>query len=244
MVRRMGTSRTSAGSSTRRVAIGLAAALTLSLGASSAVAQTTDPTTTAPAAAPAPAPVGVAAVRALFDGIPQDGMALGRRSARATLWQAEDPQCPVCREYSETAFPRIVRRDVRTGRARVRLVLFPFIGDDSDRAAQFVVAAGRQDRAFQALQLLYRNQGDENSGYVTDAFLQGLATAVGLDVPRVMADMRTPAVAAEVRRQAAFAEAHGSTGTPTLWTQRPGDRLRQFRNFTDARGISARLAQR
>jgi protein-disulfide isomerase len=186
--------------------------------------------------------VGVAETKAMFDGIPQSGMQLGKEGTPATLIQAEDPQCPVCKEYSETVLPQVVQNDVRAGKARVQLNMFPFIGPDSDRGAAFTVAAARQNRAFYALELIYRNQGTENSGYMTDTYLKAIAQAAGLDVNKVMTDMTTTEVKNEVARQEKFATTNGATGTPTLWTQRGGGDLAQVQNFSDAGAISQQLA--
>ena len=190
----------------------------------------------------ASAVVGVAETKAMFDGVPQKGFILGQDSAKSTLIQAEDPQCPVCKEYSETVLPQVVQNDVRSGKAKVQLNMYPFIGADSDRGAAFTVAAARQNRAFYALELIYRNQGDENSGYMTDPYLKTIAQAAGLDVNKVMTDMASTAVKDEVARQERFATTNGATGTPTLWTQRGGGDLAQVSDFTDASAISQQLA--
>ena len=39
-----------------------------------------------------------------------------------------------------------------------------FIGPDSERAARLAAAAGLQDRLWQFTDLIFRNQGAENSG--------------------------------------------------------------------------------
>lgn len=190
----------------------------------------------------ADAVVGVAETKAMFDGVPQKGFELGQDSAKATLIQAEDPQCPVCKQYSETVLPQVVQNDVRAGKAKVQLNMYPFIGPDSDRGAQFTVAAARQNRAFYALELIYRNQGDENSGYMTDSYLRTIAQAAGLDVNKVMADMQSTAVKNEVARQEKFATTNGATGTPTLWTQQGSGDLATVSDFTNAQAISQQLA--
>ncbi len=193
------------------------------------------------AADPASDVVGVTETNAMFDGIPQKGMVLGTSTASATLHQAEDPQCPVCKSYSETTLPAVLESSVRPGTAKVQLSMFPFIGDDSARGALFTVAAARQNRAFQALELIYRNQGTENSGYMTDAYLRKIAGAAGLDVNEVMADMKLKVVNDEVSRQTKYVQDNGATGTPTLWSQAGSGKLQSIGNFQDAAGISSAL---
>ena len=61
-------------------------------------------------AAPAPAP----AQSRLFDGIPQDGIALGSPDAPFVLTEFADLQCPFCAAYARASLPTIVDRYVRT----------------------------------------------------------------------------------------------------------------------------------
>jgi hypothetical protein len=56
--------------------------------------------------------------------------------------------------------------------------------------------------------LFYRNQGQENSGYITDTFLSRLATAAGVPAKLVLdgsttAAMEKPVLDAEAEAQAA-----------------------------------------
>ena len=61
-----------------------------------------------------------------------------------------------------------------------------FIGPDSEKALRYVTAAGQQDRLWNVSELIYRNQGTENSGWVTNAFLRSVGAGVpGLDVDKV-----------------------------------------------------------
>jgi hypothetical protein len=41
-----------------------------------------------------------------------------------------------------------------------------------------VLAAGKQAKAWQFLETFYDEQGEENSGYVTDSYLQGIASQI------------------------------------------------------------------
>ena len=66
---------------------------------------------------------------------------------------------------------------------------FPFIGDDSVKAYRFLLAAGEQDTLWNLQEALYRNQGGENAGWVTDDLLRELASEIdGLDVDRLFVD--------------------------------------------------------
>jgi protein-disulfide isomerase len=162
---------------------------------------------------PPPTPNPVVDLR----GIPQDGRVLGSPSAKVTLIEYADPQCPGCRLYTEELFPTLVREYVRPGKVKTEFRGFPFIGDDSVTAYRFLLAAAEQDKLWNLAEALYRNQGAENSGWVTDDLIRGLAAEIpGLDVDKLFADAQR----ADIRQQAESAEsaatAAGIGGTPTF----------------------------
>jgi protein-disulfide isomerase len=150
-------------------------------------------------------------------GIPQDGRTLGAADARVTLIEWADPQCPACRVYTEEFFPAVVDEYVRPGTIATEFRGFPFIGDDSVKAYRFLLAAGEQDRFWNLQEALFRNQGGENDGWVTDELLRELAAEIdGLDVNQLFADADSDAIVSEAEGAGAAAEAAGILGTPTL----------------------------
>jgi protein-disulfide isomerase len=155
-----------------------------------------------------------------LDGIPQEGTVLGSPEARVTLIEYADLQCPACRAYNEGMFPSLVRDYVRPGKVKTEFRGLAFIGPDSARALRLVLAAGLQDRLWHLQEALYRNQGGENSGWVTDELVRELGAEIdGLDVERLFTDAdseEVEAMAAEAAEQANAAEVGG---TPTLNVQ-------------------------
>jgi protein-disulfide isomerase len=136
---------------------------------------------------------GQNASAALLGGIPQHGIELGQPSAPLTLVQFEDLQCPFCRAYTVDEFPAIVRDYVRTGKLKIEFRNFTFIGNDSVTAGQYASAAGKQNKLWNFVDLFYLNQGQENSGYVTDAFITRLYRAIpGLDAAKANAARKGP----------------------------------------------------
>jgi protein-disulfide isomerase len=155
-----------------------------------------------------------------LSGIPQDGLVLGSPEAGVRLIEYADLQCPACRSYTETAFPEVVDRYVRPGRVKNEFRGLAFIGPDSETALRWVLAAGLQDRLWQLQEALYRNQGGENSGWVTEELLRRLAADIpGLDADRVLADANGEEVGALVVESAAQANGAEVRGTPTLAIQ-------------------------
>ena len=133
-------------------------------------------------------------------GIPQDGRTLGTADADVTLIEWADPQCPACRVYTEEFFPAVVDEYVRPGTVITEFRGFPFIGEDSVKAYRFLLAAAEQDRFWNLQEALYRNQGGENDGWVTDDLLRELSAEIdGLDVDRLFTDADSEAIVAEAR---------------------------------------------
>ena len=153
-------------------------------------------------------------------GIPQRGAVLGSSSAKVTLIEYADQQCPGCRSYTLTIFPTLVNEYVREGKVAMRYHGFPFIGSDSRKALRFLLAAGPQDRLWQLQEALYRHQGAENSGWVSDDLIRQLASEIpGLDVDRLFADAQSVDIAQAADEQLRSAEDADIPGTPTFAVQ-------------------------
>jgi protein-disulfide isomerase len=152
--------------------------------------------------------------------IPESGTILGKPGAKVMLIEYADQQCPGCRYYTLNVFPSVVNQFVRTGKVKMEYRGFPFIGSDSVKALRFLLAAGRQDRLWQLQEALYRYQGRENSGWITDALIRDLASKiVGLNVTQLFADAQSSGIAQEADGAEAQASAAGIPGTPTFFVQ-------------------------
>ena len=152
-----------------------------------------------------------------LSGIPQNGSVLGSPSAKVTLIEYADPQCPGCRLYTETIFPTVVNEYVRPGKVATEFRGFPFIGDDSVKGYRYLLAAGEQDKLWNLAVALYRNQGDENSGWLTESLVRRLAAEIpGLDADRLVTDAEQPDIVDEAASAASKASAAGIQGTPTF----------------------------
>ncbi len=150
-------------------------------------------------------------------GIPQDGRVLGSPDATVTLIEWADPQCPACRTYTEAFFPAVVDEYLRPGTVNTEFRGFPFIGDDSVKAYRFLLAAAEQDKLWDLQETLYRHQGGENDGWVTDDLIRQLGAEIeGLDVDQLFADAERADIVADAEGAKAAGQAAGIPGTPTL----------------------------
>jgi protein-disulfide isomerase len=132
------------------------------------------------------------------------------------LTEFADLQCPFCRSYTVDVLPQIIQRYVRTNKLRLELRLRHLIGQDSDVAARAAQAAAIRNRMWNFVDLFYRNQGQENSGYVTDSFLSRLATAADLRATFVVDGSTSAAMEKPVLDAEAEARAAGLTSTPSF----------------------------
>ena len=155
----------------------------------------------------------------LLDGIPQERAVLGAEDATVTLIQFEDLQCPICKRYQEEGFPGIVEEYVRPGKVKIRFVGLAFIGPDSEKALLYTLAAGEQGKLWQFADGLYANQGEENSGWVTDELLQELAGDFDLDWEKLKTDADGAVTLQQANSMATEAEQRGVPGTPWFYVQ-------------------------
>jgi len=167
-------------------------------------------------------PEGIAATRALFAGIPQRGVELGAPHAPVTVTEYADLQCPFCGKGARERWPDVVRRFVRPGRAKLVFRNLAFLGADSLAGARMAAAAALQRRMWQFVALVYRIQGEEGTGWITDAYLRRVAAAAGLDVRRAFAQRRSAAVLTLLSEAKAMADAAGVRATPAFQITRAG----------------------
>jgi len=164
----------------------------------------------------------VAAVDSLVNGVPQDGMVIGDPSAKVELMEYGDLQCPVCKAYSEEILPQVIENKVKSGKARIVFHNFTIIGEQSLPAGAATLAAGEQGRGWNYLELFYRNQGEENSGYATDEFLEAVAKAAGVkNIAQWNKERKSKALTSEVEATTAQAQRYGFTGTPSFAIKGP-----------------------
>jgi protein-disulfide isomerase len=187
-------------------------------------------TTTASTAAPAKTSSlkGVSAIKAEFAGIPQTSNVLGNPKARATMMVFADMQCPFCAEFENNAFPSIVEKYVKPGKLKVVFQPIVILGNDSILGARAAAAAGQQNKLFEFTATLYRNQGQENTGYLNQAYVKKIASGVaGLDAAKLTVDLKSAAVNKVLNDAQATATSGKVESTPSFFVAKTGASLQQ-----------------
>jgi protein-disulfide isomerase len=174
---------------------------------------------------PAAGVAGSAETAALLDGIPQHGNVLGSSKAPVRLIEYADPQCPYCAEYALNVMPTLIRDYVRPGKVQLVFRGLGFLGQDSGTALATTTAAGLQNRFWNVLDLLYRNQGPENSGWVTDSLLRSIVTAAGANADRVFAARGSTRVSSTIKTWSTLAQNAGVNSVPNFSYGRRGEPL-------------------
>jgi protein-disulfide isomerase len=175
--------------------------------------------------ASAPKLPDAADVQQLLAGIPQNGNVLGKPSAPVTVIQYVDLQCPFCRQFETEAMPTVISNYVRKGKAKVESRVIAFIGPDSQTGREAALAAAKQNKFFNFAQLLYDNQGTENTGWLNDDIIKSAAASIrGLDAGKLQSDRASDSVKSQMATFDAQAKNAHVNSTPTIYVVHKGGR--------------------
>jgi protein-disulfide isomerase len=158
-----------------------------------------------------------------FAGIPQHGNVLGKPSAPVTVIEYIDLQCPFCRQFETEAMPTILQRYVRPGKAKIESRVISILGPDSQTGRDAALAAAKQNKMFNFMQLLYDNQGTENTGWLNDGIVRSAAASIpGLDTGKLLSDRGSSSVSDQEQTIDSQATAQNVSQTPTLYVVSKG----------------------
>lgn len=168
---------------------------------------------------------GATEVENRLKGIAQSGITIGDPDAPVTIVEFADLKCPFCRDFTEKAFPTIVKDYVKTGKVKMELRLQTFLDGqtpdtpDSTNAATMAIATGFQNKLWNFTDLFYINQKDETSVFATDEWLKKIASSIpGLDVDKAFAERKSKSAEIDTQLGEAsdvFTE-NGFNGTPSF----------------------------
>ncbi len=187
---------------------------------------------------------GAGDVNTMLTGIPQSGTVLGKASAPVTLTEFIDAQCPYCQEFETQVLPSLIATYVRTGKVKLKMEPWAFIGPDSIKGQAAELAAAQQDKLFNFAAVLYDNQGEENTGWLTDDMITSIAASVpGLRVPALLAARSSSTVKGLQAEVDATAKAYDVSGTPTLYVGKSGTKGKEvtLSSSTDKASVVAAL---
>ncbi|MEO7672507.1 MAG: thioredoxin domain-containing protein [Pyrinomonadaceae bacterium] len=140
-----------------------------------------------------------------------DDPATGKPAATVTVVMFSDFQCSAC-----SATHPVLKTVLGEYGDKVRLVVrdFPLesVHENAFRAALAANAARAQNKYFEYIDILYRNQES-----LDDASLKKYAAELGLNIASFELDFSSEKTAAEVRKDMADGKKYGIGGTPTIY---------------------------
>jgi protein-disulfide isomerase len=185
-------------------------------------------------------------VTALLNGIPQNGNTLGSPKAPVTLVYYGDLECPICKDFSLGAVPTLIQKYVRTGKLRIeyRNLETATREPETFRTQQIAaLAAGKQQKGWYYIELFYHQQGEENTEYVTEQYLQTLAKQAGLNLTSWTAARSEPEFQNTLTSDAQAANNAGFTGTPSFQIGKTGGAPQKldYSSLSDPAGFEAAI---
>jgi protein-disulfide isomerase len=187
---------------------------------------------------------GASNVQTLFKGVPQNGLTLGNPKAPVTMIEYIDLQCPFCQQFETQVMPDIITKYVRTGKVKIEARILAFIGADSSRGRKAMIAAAAQNRAYNFSEILYYNQGTENTGWLSDAMVgQAVSSIPGIHVHTVLNLESSGSVSSQAKGFDAQGAADKVLGTPTLFAGKTGTKGKQIplSSPTDSKSVVTAL---
>ena len=164
----------------------------------------------------------------------------GPKTALVTLEEFGDFQCSHCVDFALGMGRQVKEEFVSTGRIQFRFRHYPFIGEESFRAAEATECAADQGKFWEYHDTVFENWEGVNEGHFSDGKLKGFASTLGLDRASFDACLDDGKYRAKVAADVADGERRGVRGTPALFLN--GRRV-QPKDYAElARLIEAEIA--
>jgi protein-disulfide isomerase len=145
--------------------------------------------------------------KAFFD--PKIAFVTGPANAKTTVVEFFDYNCPFCRA-SVPALKKFY--DKHKNDTRFAFIEFPIKGADSVEAAHAAIAARKQPGKYVAFHFALMSEKD----YVDEQTVLDVAKKTGLDIAKLTADMKDPAIESQIEAVHKLADAAKIDGTPAF----------------------------
>ena len=156
----------------------------------------------------------------VYNGLTVNGSSVGSATAPVVMQVYEDFQCPACEAFITTELPSLLHDFVGPGTLRIEVNDIDIIdagGTESLNLAVGAACAEQQNLYWQYHDVVYWNQGPEDTGYYTADLIARFAAAAGLNMTTFDACVGSPtALAQAINDRTTAAKAAGVHSTPTL----------------------------
>jgi protein-disulfide isomerase len=153
--------------------------------------------------------------------VPDAARTKGAPTALVTVYEMSDFQCPYCRRHAVDVFPLIEREFIRTGKVKWVFVNFPLsqIHPNAVAAAEFAMCAAKQDKFWEAHDLLYANQETWAPLKDPSAYLLAQIDALKLARPTMTTCLTNAETKPQIKSDAEGASRAGAQSTPTFYIE-------------------------
>jgi protein-disulfide isomerase len=164
---------------------------------------------------------------------------LGSPSAKVTIMEVSDYQCPFCKRQALGTFPQIEADYVKTGKVQYMFVDYPIaqLHPTAARSHEAANCAGEQGKYWEMHRSLFTNPVAKD-----DASLLTQAKGAGVDAARLQSCLASGKFTASVQASVQRMEALGIAGTPMVLiglTPAPGQPMKVVKFVYGAQPFSA-----
>lgn len=143
--------------------------------------------------------------------------ALGNKSAKVTVVEFADFQCPFCEQWFSQVWPQLKKDYVDTNKIAFYWRDYPFLGTESTDAANAARCANDQGKFWEFHDYLYTHQGQENTGAFSKDNLKKFAADMGLDTAKFNNCVDSDSFAKDAQTDLSDGQKAGVNGTPTVF---------------------------
>jgi protein-disulfide isomerase len=141
----------------------------------------------------------------------------GNPAAPVTIVEFGDFQCKFCDRFAKETEPKINATYIQTGKANMIFKNFVTHGPDSITAAMAAQCTNEQGKFWNFYQMLYKNQGDENSGWANTNNMKKFASQIpSLNIQKFNSCLDSSKYKSFVDKDNTLAISSGFQGTPSF----------------------------
>ncbi len=142
---------------------------------------------------------------------------LGRPDAPVTAVMFEDYQCQYCKNFFTQVFSEFTQAYIATGKVKLYILDYPFLGQESINAAIASQCAQKQNKFWEYHDLLYSKQVNPNNGDFSLSNLVLYASTLNLDQQQFISCMNDSQTKNRVNESLSLAQQFDVEATPTFF---------------------------
>lgn len=142
---------------------------------------------------------------------------MGNKNAKVKVVEFADFQCPFCKQWFSTVETSLINDYVKTGKVAFYWRDYPFLGQESNLAANAARCANEQGKFWEFHDYLYQHQGQENSGAFSADNLKQFGATLGLNTDQFNSCIDSGKYNSAAQKDLSDGQKAGVTGTPTVF---------------------------